>query len=56
MRYASPGNAARIAEELDARDPAAPLPEAADAHTVEGQLADRAVVYQALEPAAPPDA
>ncbi|MFE2033046.1 hypothetical protein ACFXBB_07240 [Streptomyces scopuliridis] len=56
MRYASPEDAARIAEELDARDAPAPFPEAAGAHTVEGQLADRAAVDQALEPAATPDA
>ncbi|MEU8680780.1 phage minor capsid protein [Streptomyces sp. NPDC048611] len=56
VRYASPEDAARIADELDARYPPAPLPEAAGAHTVEGQLADRTAVDEALEPAAPPDA
>ncbi|MFD7716185.1 phage minor capsid protein [Streptomyces sp. NPDC059814] len=56
VRYASPEDAARIADELDARYPPAPLPQAAGAHTVEGQLADRAAVDEALEPAAPPDA
>ncbi|MEV7501724.1 phage minor capsid protein [Streptomyces sp. NPDC093018] len=56
VRYASPKDAARIADELDARYPPAPLPEAAGARTVEGQLADRAAVDEALEPAAPPDA
>ncbi|MEU3710496.1 phage minor capsid protein [Streptomyces catenulae] len=56
VRYASPEDAARIADEIDARYPPAPLPEASGAHTVEGQLADRAAVDEALEPAAPPDA
>ncbi|MEU6669184.1 phage minor capsid protein [Streptomyces sp. NPDC046727] len=56
VRYASPDDAARIADELDARYPPAPLPEAAGAHTVEGQLADRAAVDEVLEPAAEPDA
>ncbi|MDT0423528.1 phage minor capsid protein [Streptomyces evansiae] len=56
VRYASPEDAARIADELDARYPPAPLSAAAGAHTVEGQLADRAAVDEALAPAAEPDA
>ncbi|WAU09944.1 phage minor capsid protein [Streptomyces nigrescens] len=56
VRYASPEDAARIADELDARYPPAPMPEAAGAHTVEGQLADRAAIDEALAPAAEPDA
>ncbi|GGZ96616.1 hypothetical protein GCM10010329_17290 [Streptomyces spiroverticillatus] len=56
VRYARPDDAARIADELDARYPPAPLPSAAGARTVEGQLADRAAVDAALEPAAKPDA
>lgn len=56
VRYASPEDAARIADELDGRYPPAAMPEAAGAHTVEGQLADRAAVDEALAPAAEPDA
>lgn len=56
IRYATPDDAGRIADVLDSRYPPAPLPRASEAHTVEGQLADRAAVDAALEPAAPPDA
>ncbi|MFJ6707019.1 MULTISPECIES: phage minor capsid protein [unclassified Streptomyces] len=56
IRYATrPGEAERIADELDRRYPPAPLPEAAGAHTVEGQLADRAALDEALAPAGDPD-
>lgn len=56
VRYAVPEDAARIADEFDRRYPPAPLPEAAGAHTVEGQLADRAALDEALAPATEPDA
>lgn len=50
MRYADAGQAARIAAELDVRYPPEPLPQAAGAHTVAGQLADRAALDEALGP------
>jgi hypothetical protein len=50
MRYATEEDAARIASELDRRYPPQPLPEAAGAHTVAGQLADRAALDEALGP------
>ncbi|WP_432110793.1 phage minor capsid protein [Streptomyces sp. YPW6] len=55
IRYACPEDVERIADELDRRYPPAPLPEAAGAHTVEGQLADRAAIDEALAPAEGPD-
>ncbi|QKW54680.1 phage capsid protein [Streptomyces buecherae] len=55
IRYATPEDVERIADELDRRYPPAPLPEAAGAHTIEGQLADRAAIDEALAPAAEPD-
>ncbi|WKK26863.1 phage capsid protein [Streptomyces olivoreticuli] len=55
IRYASEHDAVRIADELDRRHPPAPMPEAAGARTVEGQLADRAAVDEALAPAGDPD-
>ncbi|CAL9296774.1 phage minor capsid protein [Streptomyces sp. SudanB25_2051] len=55
IRYATPEDVERIADELDARYPPAPLPEAAGAHTIEGQLADRAAIDEALAPAEGPD-
>jgi len=51
IRYARPEDAERIADEFDRRYPPTPLPEAAGAHTVEGQLADRAAIDEALAPA-----
>ncbi|MGC9541595.1 phage minor capsid protein [Streptomyces sp. UG1] len=56
IRYATPEDVERIADELDRRYPPAPLPEAVGAHTVEGQLADRAAINEALAPAEEPDA
>ncbi|MCX4827179.1 phage minor capsid protein [Streptomyces sp. NBC_01016] len=50
MRYADERAAARIAAELDRRYPPEPAPAAAGAHTVEGQLADRAALDEALGP------
>ncbi|MFI9824424.1 phage minor capsid protein [Streptomyces sp. NPDC052013] len=50
MRYASAEQAARIAAEIDLRYPPEPLPAAAGAHTVAGQLADRAALDEALGP------
>ncbi|MFI1182605.1 phage minor capsid protein [Streptomyces sp. NPDC020799] len=55
IRYASEHDAVRIADELDRRHPPAPMPEAAGAHTIEGQLADRAALDEALAPAGDPD-
>ncbi|MEU3613126.1 phage minor capsid protein [Streptomyces sp. NPDC006872] len=55
IRYARPEDAERIADEFDRRYPPPPLPEAAGAHTVEGQLADRAAIDEALAPAESPD-
>ncbi|MFI5686779.1 phage minor capsid protein [Streptomyces sp. NPDC051636] len=55
IRYATPEDVERIADELDRRYPPAPLPEAAGAHTIEGQLADRAAIDEALAPAEGPD-
>jgi hypothetical protein len=55
IRYARPEEAERIADEFDRRYPPTPLPEAAGAHTVEGQLADRAAIDEALAPAESPD-
>ncbi|MCQ8829852.1 phage minor capsid protein [Streptomyces malaysiensis] len=55
IRYARAEDAERIADELDRRYPPPPLPEAAGAHTIEGQLADRAAIDQALAPAEAPD-
>jgi hypothetical protein len=55
IRYARPEDAGRIADEFDRRYPPTPLPEAAGAHTVEGQLADRAAIDEALTPAESPD-
>ncbi|MEL3944490.1 phage minor capsid protein [Streptomyces sp. LNU-CPARS28] len=56
IRYASPDEVLRIADELDRRYPPAQLPDAAGAHTVEGQLDDRSAVDGVLEPALSPDA
>ncbi|MGW3847177.1 phage minor capsid protein [Streptomyces fagopyri] len=50
MRYASSEQAARIAAEMDRRYPPEPLPAAAGAHSVEGQLADRAAMDEVLAP------
>lgn len=50
IRYASSEQAVRIAAELDRRYPPEPLPAAAGAHSVEGQLADRAAVDEILDP------
>lgn len=50
MRYADADQAARIAAEIDRRYPPEPLPPAAGAHTVAGQLADRAALDEALGP------
>ncbi|GHA28717.1 hypothetical protein GCM10010372_30650 [Streptomyces tauricus] len=50
MRYADGSQVARIAAELDRRYPPEPLAPAAGAHTVEGQLADRAVMDEVLGP------
>ncbi|GAU67677.1 putative pilus assembly protein [Streptomyces sp. NBRC 110611] len=55
MRYGTEGDVARIADELDRRYPPAPAPAAEGAHTVEGQLADRAALDEALSPATNPD-
>ncbi|WP_328846127.1 phage minor capsid protein [Streptomyces sp. NBC_00258] len=55
LRYASAEDAERIAAELDRRHPPAPLPPAAGATTIEGQLADRAAMDAILEPAGSPD-
>ncbi|MGD3112544.1 phage minor capsid protein [Streptomyces sp. YGL11-2] len=55
IRYGREGDVERIADELDRRHPSAPPAEAAGTHTVEGQLADRAAVDEALAPAAAPD-
>ncbi|MGW3442183.1 phage minor capsid protein [Streptomyces sp. NPDC001076] len=55
MRYADETSAARIAAEMDRRYPPEPLPAAAGAHTVEGQLADRAALDEALSPLGPID-
>ncbi|MCT9090597.1 phage minor capsid protein [Streptomyces sp. ASQP_92] len=56
VRYASPTDATRIVDEIDRRYPPAQLPDAAGAHRVEGQLADRATVDEVLAPAADADA
>lgn len=50
MRYANAQQAARIAGELDRRYPPEPASPAAGAHTVAGQLADRAALDEALGP------
>ncbi|MGW2209920.1 phage minor capsid protein [Streptomyces sp. NPDC001781] len=50
MRYADEPSAVRIAAEMDRRYPPAPQPAAAGAFTVEGQLADRAALEEALGP------
>lgn len=50
MRYADEASAARIAAEIDRRYPPEPLPAAAGAHTVDGQLADRAAIDEVLGP------
>ncbi|MFJ8054947.1 phage minor capsid protein [Streptomyces sp. NPDC096142] len=50
MRYATTEQAVRIAAEVDRRYPPEPLPAAAGGHTVEGQLADRAAIDEALRP------
>lgn len=55
IRYANPGDAVRIADEFDRRYPPAPAPAAHGAHTVAGQLADRAALDETLAPAASPD-
>ncbi|MFD9879985.1 phage minor capsid protein [Streptomyces alboflavus] len=56
IRYATPDEAISIGDELDRRYSPSQLPDAASAHTVEGQLADRNAVDGALEPALAPDA
>ncbi|MEU4171011.1 phage minor capsid protein [Streptomyces sp. NPDC026665] len=50
MRYADEASATRIAAEMDRRYPPEPMPAAAGAHTVEGQLTDRAAMDDALGP------
>lgn len=50
MRYASSDQAVRIAAEMDRRYPPEPLPAAAGAHSVDGQLADRAAMDEVLGP------
>ncbi|MEV0260393.1 phage minor capsid protein [Streptomyces sp. NPDC050617] len=55
IRYGTEHDVERIADELDRRYPPAPPPTAAGAHTVEGQLADRATLDEQLTPAAAPD-
>lgn len=55
IRYARDDDALRIAAELDRRYPPAPMPGAAGAHSVEGQLADRAALDEILGPAGDPD-
>ncbi|MEW1672820.1 phage minor capsid protein [Streptomyces noursei] len=55
IRYGREGDVEKIADELDRRHPPTPPAEAAGAHTVEGQLADRAALDEALAPAADPD-
>lgn len=55
IRYASAAETERIAAEMDSRHPPAPLPAAAGAATVAGQLADRAAIDEVLSPAAGPD-
>ncbi|MFE7116674.1 phage capsid protein, partial [Streptomyces sp. NPDC057654] len=55
IRYGNEHDVERIADELDRRYPPAPPPAAAGAHTVEGQLADRAALDEQLAPAAAPD-
>ncbi|TXS22623.1 hypothetical protein EAO71_24285 [Streptomyces sp. ms191] len=48
LRYAQPDEAARIAGEMDRRHPPTPVPAAAGAGTVAGQLADRAAMDELL--------
>ncbi|MEF3114494.1 phage minor capsid protein [Streptomyces chrestomyceticus] len=55
LRYGRERDVERIADELDRRYPPAPTTEAHGAHTVAGQLADRAALDEALAPAAGPD-
>lgn len=55
IRYARDDDALRIAAELDRRYPPAPMPPAAGARTIEGQLADRAALDEILGPAGDPD-
>ncbi|WP_399088008.1 phage minor capsid protein [Streptomyces sp. BBFR2] len=55
VQYADPRSAERIADEFDRRYPPAPPPAAHGAHTVAGQLADRAAVDDALAPVPDPD-
>ncbi|MGW5409017.1 phage minor capsid protein [Streptomyces spiralis] len=50
MQYANVDEGLRIAAEFDRRYPPAPMPEAAGAHSVEGQLADRAAIDEVLGP------
>ncbi|SHN12473.1 Rmf/CrpP fold protein [Streptomyces yunnanensis] len=52
IRYGREDDVERIADRLDRRYPPAPPAEAAGAHTVEGQLADRAAVDEDLTLAA----
>ncbi|MEV5509041.1 phage minor capsid protein [Streptomyces orinoci] len=55
IRYAREHEVERIAGELDRRYPPAPAVEARGAHTLAGQLADRAALDEALAPVAGPD-
>ncbi|WP_394378586.1 phage minor capsid protein [Streptomyces cacaoi] len=55
IRHAQPSENERIAAEFDRRYPPAPAPAARGADTVEGQLADRAALDDALAPAPGPD-
>ncbi|MFF2922734.1 phage minor capsid protein [Streptomyces celluloflavus] len=55
IRYGREGDVEEIADELDRRYPPAPPAEAHGAHTIAGQIADRAAVDEALAPAAGPD-
>jgi hypothetical protein len=48
IRYARPDEAERIAAEMDRRHPPAPVPQASGAHTVDGQMADRAAMDELL--------
>ncbi|MER5783746.1 phage minor capsid protein [Streptomyces mobaraensis] len=55
LRYGRERDVERIADDLDRRYPPASPAEAHGAHTVAGQLADRAALDEALAPAAGPD-
>lgn len=55
IRYATAEDAERIAAEFDRRYPPAPTPEAHGTHTIEGQLADREAIDEALAPLGDPE-